>query len=63
MNAVYPKTFLGVSKHTQKPKGVARLVTPITLFYCMVPLGQHVHHHGLLGRKGLWELSPVPSLT
>lgn len=39
INAVYPKTFLDVLKHTQKPKGVARLVTPVGSFYCMLPQG------------------------
>lgn len=33
-NTVSPKTFLVVLKHTQKPKGVARLVTPVAPFYC-----------------------------
>lgn len=28
----------------------------------LLPQRQHVHPHGPLGRKGLWELSPVPSL-
>lgn len=61
MNAVYPKTFLGVSKRTQKPKGVARLVIPIAFFSCMLCPRQQVHLHRFLGRKGLWELYTVPS--
>ena len=51
MNAVCPKTFLGVSKRTQKPKGAARLVTPIAVFYCMLCPGQHVHHQ-IPGQEG-----------
>lgn len=51
MNAVYPKTFLDVSKHTQNPKEAVRLVIPIALFYRMLHPRQHVHHHRLLGRK------------
>lgn len=57
-NAVYPKTFLGVSKHTQEPKGAARLVTPIALSYCMLCPRLHVHH-----RTPGWEgaLGALPS--
>lgn len=58
MNAVYPKTFLDVSKHAQKPKGAVRLVLPLAMVYCMQHPRQHVHHHRFLGRK----FYPVPSL-
>lgn len=51
MNAVYQKTFLGVSKRTQEPKGVARLVTTTALFSCMLCPRHHVHHQ-IPGQEG-----------
>lgn len=50
-NAVYPKTFLAVSKRTQEPKGAARLVTPIALSYCMPCPRLHVHQQ-IPGQEG-----------
>lgn len=59
MNAVYPKTFLGVSKRTQEPKEAARLVTPIALSYCMLCPRLHVHHQNP-GQKGALEALSSP---